>query len=370
MAAEDDELARRLNALKGLDSTAVSDDELMMRVQALRGDPIVLPRPKPSALLLPGGAQQLPQGRTAADEKISSLIGAIEGRSAPNVDGDDADALLWQAADVVRLGGGPAAGASTLDDVWVGVLASSDSRSPPSPDEPSRAQLRGLGDEATAILADARAGLGASGQHGDAPHLAPHLDRHLDRRAGAGAVGGRAAGEPACRGGGLGGLGGDWAAELVADLPDSDDEAEEAEELLRAMQESIELEAADAPSRAPPQPHSTPSAAPSAVGGPGQGGGLAFPSAPTAPPTAPPKPVGGGGVPGAARGHAASSADDEMARWCIICSEDATCWCLGCDDDPYCTRCWREGHVGRDATLVGHRTVPMRAGSTTTKPQR
>jgi hypothetical protein len=38
--------------------------------------------------------------------------------------------------------------------------------------------------------------------------------------------------------------------------------------------------------------------------------------------------------------------DDDVDGWCTVCLEDATLRCLGCDGDPYCTRCWREMHVG------------------------
>lgn len=38
--------------------------------------------------------------------------------------------------------------------------------------------------------------------------------------------------------------------------------------------------------------------------------------------------------------------DEDEGTWCTVCLEDATLRCLGCDDDVYCTRCWREMHVG------------------------
>ncbi|CAM1504564.1 Fc.00g021550.m01.CDS01 [Cosmosporella sp. VM-42] len=41
--------------------------------------------------------------------------------------------------------------------------------------------------------------------------------------------------------------------------------------------------------------------------------------------------------------------DDDMDGWCTVCLEDATLRCLGCDDDVYCTRCWREMHIGPSA---------------------
>lgn len=41
--------------------------------------------------------------------------------------------------------------------------------------------------------------------------------------------------------------------------------------------------------------------------------------------------------------------DEDMDGWCTVCLEDATLRCLGCDDDVYCTRCWREMHIGPSA---------------------
>lgn len=59
--------------------------------------------------------------------------------------------------------------------------------------------------------------------------------------------------------------------------------------------------------------------------------------------------------------------DDDADSWCTVCLEDATLRCLGCADDegededgrkkgngggePYCTRCWREMHVGPAAAF-------------------
>ncbi|PNP44653.1 hypothetical protein TGAMA5MH_03460 [Trichoderma gamsii] len=43
--------------------------------------------------------------------------------------------------------------------------------------------------------------------------------------------------------------------------------------------------------------------------------------------------------------------DDDIDSWCTVCLNDATLRCLGCDDDPYCTRCWREMHIGPAAAF-------------------
>lgn len=51
--------------------------------------------------------------------------------------------------------------------------------------------------------------------------------------------------------------------------------------------------------------------------------------------------------------------DDDVDSWCTVCLEDATLRCLGCDDDVYCTRCWREMHIGPSAGFdeSGHKAV-------------
>ena len=57
--------------------------------------------------------------------------------------------------------------------------------------------------------------------------------------------------------------------------------------------------------------------------------------------------------------------DAEIETWCSICLDDATLKCLGCDGDLYCAKCWREGHVGKDAGLEerGHRWEKWRKGN-------
>lgn len=43
--------------------------------------------------------------------------------------------------------------------------------------------------------------------------------------------------------------------------------------------------------------------------------------------------------------------DDDVDSWCTVCLEDATLRCKGCDDDVYCTRCWKEMHLGPSAAF-------------------
>ncbi|KAG5969327.1 hypothetical protein E4U58_001507 [Claviceps cyperi] len=51
--------------------------------------------------------------------------------------------------------------------------------------------------------------------------------------------------------------------------------------------------------------------------------------------------------------------DDDMESWCTVCLEDAALQCIGCHGDVYCTRCWREMHLGPAAHFddVGHKAV-------------
>jgi hypothetical protein len=41
--------------------------------------------------------------------------------------------------------------------------------------------------------------------------------------------------------------------------------------------------------------------------------------------------------------------DEDQTTWCVVCLEDATIRCVDCDNDVYCTRCWKEMHVGPSA---------------------
>lgn len=56
--------------------------------------------------------------------------------------------------------------------------------------------------------------------------------------------------------------------------------------------------------------------------------------------------------------------DSDQSAWCVVCLEDATVRCEGCDDDVYCSRCWKEMHVGVQAGYEerGHRWVKFEKG--------
>lgn len=64
--------------------------------------------------------------------------------------------------------------------------------------------------------------------------------------------------------------------------------------------------------------------------------------------------------------------DDDIDGWCTVCLDDATLRCLGCDDDAYCTRCWREMHIGPAAAFDdrSHKAVQFTRAKKKDKQQR
>ncbi|KAH6609448.1 hypothetical protein Trco_002794 [Trichoderma cornu-damae] len=64
--------------------------------------------------------------------------------------------------------------------------------------------------------------------------------------------------------------------------------------------------------------------------------------------------------------------DDDIDGWCTVCLDDATLRCLGCDGDPYCTRCWREMHIGPAAAFDdgSHKAVQITRAREKDEPQR
>jgi hypothetical protein len=306
--ADDDALWRRLQALKGdvpaNASEPPSDTELLARVRRVQGGPAVAPLPPPTAALPPRTSPAPPA--TAADARFGALLDAFDAH--PPGGTDDADHLLAQAADAIRLGGG-ASGSGLGERQLRELAAGGDAGADDAPlIAPSRAQMRAIATDATGALAEA------------------------------GAIGGvrlPGASAGACTDAGL------------FDSESDEDEAAEAERLLEQLADELALEEAHAPPA-----HAAVAATPStAAPAPAD----LFPSAPSHGVRTPPSTAPLSSTP------PKSPAEAEMERWCLICNEDASCWCVGCDGDPYCTRCWREGHVGPDASYAAHRTVPISA---------
>lgn len=346
----DDELMRRLQALRGDDAPGgATDDELIAKSRELRGLPLpsTTPLPKPVAGWLPPAPPEGPAGagKSSVNDKLGRLFDAFVdgGRGGAGAGAAEADVLLQQAADAVRLEGGGAhaavgndrvaqwlhargeadgAGNAALDAARLTALAALAAGAPPE-EQPlaalSKAELASIKGESDRALCEGLQGLcaGTSAAAKGAPTSAK---------------GGAAAAD--LMGAVMGSLGFDG-----VDEAKEDDEAAEAERLLAEMADELEAEVRFA--QMPTVPQHVP--APSSVA-------ALFPSAPThqarqpAPRTAAPP---------------APAPPDEMERWCIVCNEDAHVWCVGCDGDPYCNRCWREGHVGPDASFAGHRKVPI-----------
>ena len=49
--------------------------------------------------------------------------------------------------------------------------------------------------------------------------------------------------------------------------------------------------------------------------------------------------------------------DEDIDSWCCICNEDGEVRCLGCNGDIYCNNCWHEGHGNGPGQERGHRAV-------------
>ena len=340
-----EDLEARLRALKGLGSEPVTDSELESRLRTIQG-PLSQPAPAPMAPVYDRAALA-DQGFGATDKKMGSLIDAFEGGGGGGGgDFDEVEQLLRMKADEAQLERRTAPGAAAAHDaaIFAAVVPSAAAGESTAPTD---ATMRALGQDAEGVLRDA-----APAMRGD---------------------------EPAWNAGG---------SSYVPDVDDSD--VEEATRLLEQMRDMVELEGGAGSGgfgddgdedededaqvdrllaqalASPPDPDPAPAPAPA----PALGGGPAFPSVPTQAAAAPKKQTLASRLPAAPRGRpimgvsapplaaAKPSADDEdMERWCCICTEDAVLYCHDCDGDPYCKRCWREGHAEPD--LREHRTVPI-----------
>lgn len=268
--------------------------------------------------------------------------------------GDDADELLRQAAEIMRIDGGIErpmhSDAELMSIAAAGALS-------PEPRAPTKAEMRTVAEDAATVLADAKVQLPSSqppGKGGSSFALFGRAGTKVSATASTSHTQlVRAAAAAAA------------AAVDVADSSDGADDDEEADLLLAQVEEELALEAelgdrGDTSSRSAASGAEVVSSAPSSASADTGSAELLFPRAPTtqpkpnAPP--PPPPLPGAGRLGVGAFEPRKTEADEMENWCSICNQDATCRCVDCDDDAYCMRCWREGHI---PDLRDHRTIPI-----------
>ena len=89
--------------------------------------------------------------------------------------------------------------------------------------------------------------------------------------------------------------------------------------------------------------------------------GLDLPSTPTTAPSAKAKASRKANVAklnsSKAKSNLPKYTDEDIDSWCCICNEDGEVRCLGCDGDIYCNSCWQEGHGNEPGQERGHRAV-------------
>ncbi|KAL7908887.1 hypothetical protein GGI35DRAFT_417014 [Trichoderma velutinum] len=139
--------------------------------------------------------------------------------------------------------------------------------------------------------------------------------------------------------------------EIEAALGNPDDEAEDGDEGKDAdlALPSLPSNLADLPNFAPQRPVATANmnditARMAALRAPSTEDSFSLPSVPSSKPSAGDKPV-------KRLTSKTDYTDDDIDGWCTVCLNDATLQCIGCDGDPYCTRCWREMHIGPAAAF-------------------
>ncbi|KAL1508240.1 hypothetical protein AB1Y20_004357 [Prymnesium parvum] len=301
MAAEDDDLSRRLRALRGEAAEPTTDEELLERVRKLKGGASAPPPSRGDLLLPPAARDEVKEllGAYGDHARLASGLGAGSSSLGSVAmlppkqmsEAEEVEELLSMKADELRMANPAAGGAASC------AVGASRGTSEPPLDAPRRADFDALKREATRVLNDARKQM----------PLAVH-EAH--------------------------------------DEDDVDDEAEEAAALLEQLQEELALEERVRANEGPPKklvpaPESLPSA------------GVQFPSVPT-------QVAFNSETKGKQNVMKSSSSkvEDDMSYWCVICNDDAVVWCSGCDNDPYCQRCFREGHSEPD--LRDHVTVRIR----------
>ncbi|KAL7963937.1 hypothetical protein V8C34DRAFT_266991 [Trichoderma compactum] len=145
--------------------------------------------------------------------------------------------------------------------------------------------------------------------------------------------------------------------ELGAALGSPDDEADSAKQDQDESEAgdadlalpSLPSNLADLPNFAPQRPSVTGNmnditARMAALKAPSTEDSFSLPSVPSSKPSAGDKPV-------KRLASKTDYTDDDIDGWCTVCLNDATLQCIGCDGDPYCTRCWREMHIGPAAAF-------------------
>ncbi|KAL6702039.1 hypothetical protein J3F84DRAFT_356546 [Trichoderma pleuroticola] len=145
--------------------------------------------------------------------------------------------------------------------------------------------------------------------------------------------------------------------ELEAALGNPDDEADSAKQDQDESEAgdadlalpSLPSNLADLPNFAPQRPSATGNmnditARMAALKAPSTEDSFSLPSVPSSKPSAGDKPV-------KRLTSKTDYTDDDIDGWCTVCLNDATLQCIGCDGDPYCTRCWREMHIGPAAAF-------------------
>ncbi|KAL3906465.1 MAG: hypothetical protein SGPRY_010537, partial [Prymnesium sp.] len=298
----EDDLQRRLRALKGYAPAPPSDEELFARLQRLKGSSA--PSTSPAA---PNSAPSPPACVCDEEELLlrmsaSSVHGGASSLAArplslpqkPLSEAEQVEELLSIKSSELRLEGIHTNSPHLSAQPRGGSALSPQPRERSQPAAPSRGELKSLGREAKSVLGEVR------------KLVPPSLP--------------------------------------AEDEMGEEEEAEEAAALLEQVQQEIALEAklggvtdpVVSPIPAPARSREVPNIR-----------AVDFPQVPNIRAVDFPQ-VPSNGV-SANRAIVASRAQEEdMSRWCHICTDDAAVWCSDCENEPYCRRCFKEAHIEPD----------------------